>query len=88
VKLAPAVRPGTEVEGRLIAAVIPVSAARLAGRDAGRASPPAAMLGGGSATPVGVMAGVSVVLALLAAGAAIELRSQRRPVLPTPSHWS
>ncbi|MFL5863455.1 MAG: PKD domain-containing protein [Solirubrobacteraceae bacterium] len=83
VKLAPAAHHGTEVEGRLIADVIPVSPAQLAARDGVRASPPAATLGGGSATPVGVIAGVSVVLALLAAGAGMELRSQRRAVLPT-----
>src|SRR5205807_10456943 len=36
VKLAPAAHHGTEVEGRLIADVIPVSPAQLAARDGGR----------------------------------------------------
>jgi hypothetical protein len=77
--------PGTKlVQGRLIADVIPISAAQLAteGGPSGPARAPAAAPGGGSVTPLGGIAAGSVVVLLLALGAAAELRSQRRSMTP------
>jgi hypothetical protein len=75
--------PGaTVVEGRLIADVIPVSAAQLATQKAGQARAPSAGLGGGSVTPLAGIVGGCVIVLLLGSGAAAEIRSQRRPVTP------
>jgi hypothetical protein len=70
--------PGAHVvQGRLIADVIPVSAAQLA-TERNPVHAPSAGLGGGSLTPLAAIAGGFVIVLLLGSGAAAELRSQRR----------
>jgi hypothetical protein len=75
---------GAIVTGRLIADVVPISAAQLAQQTSasgGRRTPtPSAVLGGSSITPLAGIAGGVAVFLLLACGAAIELRSRRRAV--------
>jgi hypothetical protein len=46
------------------------------------ANAPSAAAGGGAITPLGGIAGGSVIVALLGSGAWFELRSRRRAVMP------
>jgi hypothetical protein len=77
---------GPLVDGRLISDVVPISAAQLAqqGRTAGQAasnaSAAAAPVGGSSIPALAGIGGGCAVILLLGAGAALELRSQRRAV--------
>ena len=74
------------VDGRLISDVVPISAAQLAEQvraareAASKASAAAARLGGSSIPALAGIGGGCAVILLLGAGAALELRSQRRAV--------
>jgi hypothetical protein len=75
---------GPVVDGRLISDVVPISAAQLAqqsrtaGQPASSGSAAAARLGGDSIPALVRIGGVCAVILLFGAGAALELRSQRR----------
>ncbi len=82
----PSTATGTIVRGLLISSVTPISPQQLAAQTpaGSQGSAPSARLAGGSVTPVaGLLAGAAVLL-LLASGAGLELREQRRPVTPAP----
>jgi hypothetical protein len=88
--VSPQSRPGaTVVRGRLIADLIPISAAQLAQADpAGKAEParaPSARVGGGSVSPLAGVAGGCAIVLLLASGAGAEVRSRRRAFSPAPT---
>jgi hypothetical protein len=68
----------------LIADLVPISAAQLsrtARQPASSGSAAAARLGGSSIPSLVGVGGVCAVILLFGAGAALELRSQRRPIL-------